>query len=157
MIQGAHFSPDRNYRYALWRIWDPAMPLVMFIGLNPSKANEYTNDPTIRRVTKFAADWGYGGMYMMNLFGWVTPYPQDLRLAKDPVGENDSHLKRIADLCAMIIYVWGSFPQATERAKVVLEAFPGGYCLGHSKMGNPLHPLYLPGDTKPIPYICPEQ
>lgn len=43
---GATFSGDRTYRYSLWRIWDRSLPLVMFIGLNPSKANLTPNTPT---------------------------------------------------------------------------------------------------------------
>ena len=49
---GADFSPDRKHRYSLWRIWDRSKPLVMFIGLNPSTANESDNDPTIRSVCR---------------------------------------------------------------------------------------------------------
>jgi len=149
---GAHFSEDRQYRYALWRIWNEDKPLVMFIGLNPSTANERSNDPTIRRVMRYAADWGYGGFYMMNLFAWVTPYPRDLLLAHDPVGENDQWLDKIGREVDKIVYVWGSFPEARGRAKAVLERFPGGYCLGKSKMDNPLHPLYLPVGLEPIPF-----
>ena len=85
MRQGAQFTEDRQYRYALWRIWNEDKPLVMFIGLNPSTANEYKNDPTIRRVMRYAADWGYGGVYMMNLFAWVTPYPKELEKARIPL------------------------------------------------------------------------
>ena len=58
---GAVFSPDRIYRYVLYRVWDEAKPRVMFIGLNPSTADESVDDPTIRRCKRFAADWGYGG------------------------------------------------------------------------------------------------
>lgn len=29
IISGAEFSPDRKYRYALWRIWDQSRPLVI--------------------------------------------------------------------------------------------------------------------------------
>lgn len=35
----AALSPCRRYRYTLWRTWDPALPKVMFIGLNPSTAD----------------------------------------------------------------------------------------------------------------------
>ena len=56
----------------------------MFIGLNPSTANEITNDPTIRRVQRFAFDWGYGGVYMMNLFAYITAYPKELEHAESP-------------------------------------------------------------------------
>ena len=39
----ALLSPCRRYRYALWRRWGDGPP-AMFIGLNPSTAD----DPTIR-------------------------------------------------------------------------------------------------------------
>lgn len=44
----ATFSPCRVYRYALWRRWGSGQ-YAMFIGLNPSTADEYSDDPTIRR------------------------------------------------------------------------------------------------------------
>ncbi len=68
MRTDAKLSDCRIYRYALWRIWDDAKPLVMFIGLNPSTADETEDDPTIRRCISFAQNWGYGGLYMANLF-----------------------------------------------------------------------------------------
>lgn len=149
---GAQFSEDRAYRYALWRIWNEDRPIVGFIGLNPSTANERKDDPTIRRVTRYAADWGYGGLYMLNLFAYISPYPKDLETAQDPLGENDSWLSHYIPLCEKVVYVWGSFPQADARAKVIIERYPGGQCLGKSKMGNPLHPLYLPVGLEPIPF-----
>src|SRR3954470_12052751 len=92
--RAAIFSDDRKYRYCLFRQWDIDAPVVMFIGLNPSTANETQDDPTIRRVCKFAFDWGFGGVYMMNLFAWVTAYPQELMLVEKPIGDNDRFLMR---------------------------------------------------------------
>lgn len=152
MRQGAEFSKDRQYRYALWRIWDASKPLVMFIGLNPSTANERSNDPTIRRVMRFAGEWGYGGFYMMNLFAMVTPYPRELEVASDPLGENDHWLVKVAVDCEMIIFAWGAFKEGHERAATVASRFPGAYCLGKSQGGHPKHPLYLSKDTKLIPF-----
>jgi hypothetical protein len=43
------FSPCRAYRYALWREWIGGDGYVMFIGLNPSTADETNDDPMIRR------------------------------------------------------------------------------------------------------------
>ncbi|QBE68839.1 protein of unknown function DUF1643 [Synechococcus sp. WH 8101] len=39
----AIFSDCRTYRYALWRLWDDSRPCAMFIGLNPSSADEAIN------------------------------------------------------------------------------------------------------------------
>ncbi len=121
---GAEFSSCRKYRYILWRIWDKDKPRIMFIGLNPSTANESNNDPTIRRVQKFAFDWGFGGVYMLNLFAYITPYPKELK--KDiNSSRNDFSLIHIADKCEKIIFAWGSFKEANERANEVMKLFDG--------------------------------
>lgn len=52
---GATFSACRNYRYLLWRRWS-AEPVLVFICLNPSTADEQHNDPTNRRTIGFAKD-----------------------------------------------------------------------------------------------------
>lgn len=83
---GAHFSRCRRYRYALWRQWQAAGPMLMLIGLNPSTADAERNDPTIRRCIGFAHDWGFGGVWVLNLFAWRATLPADLKAAADPVG-----------------------------------------------------------------------
>lgn len=40
MLKEALLSDDRRYRYVLSRTWDEAKPTVLFIGLNPSTADE---------------------------------------------------------------------------------------------------------------------
>jgi len=55
--RAAVLSRDGLYRYALRRVWDPARPAVLFIGLNPSTADHRIDDPTIRRCVRFARDW----------------------------------------------------------------------------------------------------
>ncbi len=96
---GAIFSPCGKYRYVLWRKWEADGPYIMFIGLNPSTANADTDDPTIRRVVRFAKSWGYHGVYMLNLFAYVTPYPEELKKCLDPVGENDMYIKIHEPIC----------------------------------------------------------
>ena len=68
---GAEFSQCGKYRYKLWRIWNPEMPLAMCIGLNPSTANAEKDDHTIRILRDVLRQIGFGGFYMMNLFDWV--------------------------------------------------------------------------------------
>lgn len=148
--KGAEFSACRKYRYVLWRIWEPAKPRVMFIGLNPSSANESTDDPTIRRVKAMAKNWGFGGVYMTNLFSYVSPYPEDLLTCIDPVFGNDQWLGKISILCSDIIFAWGNFKEAQERAKQVIAMFPNAKALHINKNGSPKHPLYVKGDVVPI-------
>ena len=146
---GAEFSDCRRYRYTLWRIWDKSLPMVMFIGLNPSTANELADDPTIRRVKRFAYDWGFGGVYMMNLFAFVTPYPSALKNCEDALGDNDGWLEMISEKCEKIIFAWGSFDEAKGRAKEVMERFEG-YALLINKDGSPRHPLYVKSSVVPV-------
>lgn len=161
MNQGAQFSEDRRYRYALWGIWNEDKPLVMFIGLNPSRANENTPDPTIRRVMRFAYDWGFGGLYMMNLFAWVTAYPHELNTANDPTGENDHWLEKVSLQCEMIVFAWGAFGEPKrqqvirDRTEVIKSRYHGAYCIGRTQKESPGHPLFRPGNLKPTPFIHP--
>lgn len=148
LMNGAHFSHDRKYRYALWRRWNSEGPMIMFIGLNPSTANETQNDPTIRKVCKFAKDWGFGGVMMMNLFALVTPHPEELKLSTDPVGENDRWLAEIGSQCQIKCFAWGNF-DVWGRDKKVIEMFPGALALVVNKNGTPRHPLYVPANIKP--------
>ena len=148
---GAEFSDCGKYRYALWRIWDKNKPLVMFIGLNPSTANQVSDDATIRRVKKFAQNWGYGGVYMMNLFAYVTPYPEELKKCGDPLGGNDGWLEKISVKCDKIIFAWGAFSEAKERAEQVKSKF-SGYALEINKDGSPKHPLYVKANIEPVFY-----
>jgi hypothetical protein len=150
---GAEFSPDRKYRYCLWRIWDESKPLVMFIGLNPSTANEDSDDPTIRRVKSFAVKWGFGGVVMMNLFAFATAYPSELKKCSDPLGDNDLYLQEIGAICKKIIFAWGNFPEAIERGNQVAKMFPEGQALILNGNGSPRHPLYVKGDVVPVKFI----
>lgn len=149
----AAFSPDRKYRYALWRIWDSDKPMCMFIGLNPSKADEHIDDPTVRRCMSFAHDWDYGSLCMMNLFAFVSTDPHAL-CGNDAIGlENDDWLAGQSAYAGIVVASWGNFKVARERAKVVREMIPILYCLGTTKEGQPKHPLYLLRETKPEKYI----
>lgn len=81
--KNAIFSDCRIYRYALWRRWGSG-DYAMFIGLNPSTADEANDDPTVRRCIAFAKTWGYGALCMANLFAYRSPHPEDLRKACAP-------------------------------------------------------------------------
>lgn len=148
---GAIFSDCGTYRYALWRIWDESKPFIMFIGLNPSTANANMDDPTIRRVKRFSVDWGYGGVYMMNLFALVSTYPEALKTCSDPVAENDKWLNEIKPKCKDVLFAWGNF-DVFGRDKTVSDMFPQAVCLGFNKNGSPKHPLYISAKQSQVNY-----
>ncbi len=149
---GAEFSDDRAYRYLLWRYWNKDKPKIVFIGLNPSTADEETNDPTITRCENFALKWGYGGLWMLNIFAFRATDPRRLKTAPDPVGPgNDDWIIRIADKAKLIMIVWGSHGDYMDRGKIVIELLHGFdlHYLGITKGGHPKHPLYLKADLEP--------
>lgn len=155
---GAEFSPCGKYRYALWRIWDDSKPKVMFIGLNPSTADATQDDPTIRRVKAFARDWGFGGVYMLNLFAYRSTDPKALLTCEFPIGSrNDHFLGEIAAKCDYnIVFAWGSHPLVKYRGEYVADRFARAICLKKTKGGHPSHPLYIPSNTQPIHFATGE-
>lgn len=147
---GADFSDCGKYRYKLWRIWDENKPLIMFIGLNPSTANATSDDPTIRRVKRFAKDWGFGGVYMMNCFPYISTDPNKLTDFGNTV-INDRKLKEVSFRCDRIIFSWGNFDIVPElgRDEELDIMFPKAYALMINKNGSPRHPLYVKADVVP--------
>ena len=152
MDKGAIFSECGKYRFSLWRIWDNTKPILAFIGLNPSTANSETNDPTIRRVIKFAKDNGYGGIKMLNLFTIISALPSVLLTHPNPLQEADNILSDIPQ-GQDVVLAWGAFPEAIERGKMVIQRFPNAFCLGKNKDGSPKHPLYVKANQPLIPFI----
>ncbi len=105
MKTDAKFSNCLNYRFALWRTWDESKPFAMFIGLNPSKADEVEHNPTINRCINLAKSWGYGGACMANLFAYRATDPSEMKLQIDPVGaENDEWLVKLASGAGAVSY-----------------------------------------------------
>ena len=149
----ANFSTCRNYRYALWRTWDKAKPYVMFVGLNPSTADENYDDPTIIRCINSARAWGFGGLCMTNLFAFRATQPAALMKAKNPVGDaNDRWLSKLSKETELVVAAWGNDGLFLNRANVVAKTLPNLHCLKINKSGAPAHPLYLKKGLEPILY-----
>ena len=147
----AKFSKDRIYRYALWRVWNNKLPKVLFIGLNPSTADEVKDDPTIRRCINYAKDWGYGGYIMGNIFAYRSTDPKNLKITNDPIGiDNNSWLIKLHSEASLTIGAWGNHGKYLDRGEEVSNLIDNLYCLKITKEGHPSHPLYLPGNLKPI-------
>jgi len=154
-VSGARFSEDRIYRYKLWRMWDPAKDSVVFVGLNPSTADENVDDPTVRRCIGYAKDWGYGSIFMLNIFAFRATDPREMKLSEDPVGAmNDSFLVEASKGSGLVVGCWGAHGGHLGRGRAVLEMMRENgirvHCLGLTKAGHPKHPLYLRKDLVPV-------
>lgn len=155
--RSALFSDDRLHRYRLARWWGSG-PRVTFILLNPSDADEVDDDPTMRRCRGFASAWGYDGFEVVNLYAFCTPYPEQLWLAKDPIGPaNDEHLEEaVVSATGPVVAGWGNEARAARVKHVLsLRGFDRLQALKVNNGGAPRHPLYVGGDAAPAPWPSP--
>jgi hypothetical protein len=152
--QGAIFSEDGKYRYALWRVWSTIRKPLCFNGLNPSTANHTMNDPTVIRLMFRADNAGFGGLLVSNLYGLVSSDPSVLLDNGQAVGtETDSYIRQMIELAdGKVLCGWGSFPAVKLRAETVLKMIPKPYCLGVNKDGQPKHPLYIGYEVPMVKY-----
>lgn len=160
----ATVSTDEIYRYDLGRVWDfGSDDLALWVMLNPSTADAFRDDPTIRRVRGFSRKWGHGGFVVVNLFALRATRPIHLVDHPDPFGpENVDTIRRwVADArVKRVVLAWGgALPQllgllGRARFDVEGEARKHGHdpvCLGRTKSRQPIHPLYVPASRNPVP------
>ena len=144
----AVWSPDRAYRYTLWRtgLGGRRRGFVQFIGLNPSTADETSDDATLRRCIGFARRLSYDTLCMTNVFAYRSTDRSVLATLADPVGpENDRWLLRIAAQASRIVACWGADGVLNRRADEVTNLL-GQFnlaALEFTKDRQPRHPLYL--------------
>ena len=152
----AVLSRDGRYRYALRRVWDERARAVLFVGLNPSTADQRVDDPTIRRCMAFARDWGFGQLLVANLFAFRTSSPARLFGATEPIGPaNDRWIRRLARDARVTIVAWGNHGAFRARDAKVLELLDAPHCLAINKSGQPKHPLYVETSARPRPFGAP--
>lgn len=151
-----------DYRYTLTRNWSSVPTVVRgftgsgtvcFVMLNPSTADETTDDPTIRRCVGFARSWGYARLIVVNLFAMRATDPADLYDAAcagcDPVGpENETWIAEAISEAQTVVCAWGASMNARLLAHPDIPMICEKYahvpmCLGVTKSGAPRHPLYV--------------
>ena len=161
------FSECRSYRWILKRELLIGEKTIVFIGLNPSKANSSTNDSTLSRIINFCSKWNYKNIYIVNLFGLISKSPSELSKSNDPIGSNNDLiiLKSLEfwqqNTNCDLWLGWGDKGQLNGRDRKVLKFIKNfsdlksnenNYSkrllsLGLSKKGNPRHPLYMPNQS----------
>jgi len=143
-----------KYRYTLARSWAEQGPIVLFVGLNPSTADDIQDDPTLRRCMGFAQRWGYGGLRLVNLYAARATDPNLLATMSDPVGpDNDEAIVDSAAGSQLIVAAWGNQGHASPRAPEVLALLDREvHCLEVTARGAPKHPLYARAALDPAQY-----
>jgi hypothetical protein len=173
---GAVFSPDRKYRYALWRSGrgcscrdtdalmcsiksQPIMypdtarcecrchrpatfRYLLFVGLNPSKADAERSDPTVSQMLGRAYRMGFDGLLVGNCFAYVSTDPNGMKAVEDPCGpDNMAYLDLLARRASMVIAGWGNGAgEQGKRVERLLRAAGPVHVLDLTGSGNPRHP-----------------
>ncbi|CUH53858.1 DUF1643 domain-containing protein [Shimia marina] len=150
----AIYSDCETYRYALTRIWDSARPRLLFIMLNPSKATEQQNDPTIERCERRARALGFGGFRAVNIFALRETDPKKMRQHPAPAGpDNDAVVAESCLWADTILAAWGAHGDHQQRGFQMRDVLQSTgqdiHCLGLTKAGHPRHPLYIAYTQQP--------
>lgn len=168
----ARLSVCGRYRYDLRRSWAPAPRRghVAWVLCNPSTADAFVDDATVRKCMGFALLWGANGIVIVNVCAWRSRHPRDLLTVDDPVGPaNRGAFEHVAQDWHFhdangyggiehVVCGWGNaLPKRLhEHAETALgwlekSAIPT-HCLGRTKGGQPRHPLMLAYSTSLEPF-----
>lgn len=155
--RGAVFSTCRKYRYRLWRDWDQADDrTALFVMLNPSTADEDTDDQTIRKCVGFAKHYSCSRIEVVNVFPLIATDPGELKSADvfGPGGpsRNLAFIGNVLEHRSVLLALaaWGNLaaeaPQLAPIRALLTKRLPV-MALGLTKDGNPRHPVRLAYDT----------
>ncbi|MYF19464.1 MAG: DUF1643 domain-containing protein [Synechococcus sp. SB0677_bin_5] len=156
----ACFSPCRKYRYVLWRRFQAADGLdldhlnpVVFIMLNPSKADNKENDTTMDRVESITESWGHNSVLVCNLFAYIESKSDKLLKVNDPFGpKNEEAIDWTINFARRfpkntstelkVVCAWGTkgHPHCRKIIDRLKEMDAELWCLGLNGDGSPRHP-----------------
>lgn len=170
IIATAHLGCDpadklRNqiYRYDLRRTWDLSKKILLYVMLNPSTADSYQDDPTIRVCMARASMMGFGGIRVVNLFAYRATSPAELYLRLQErnydyiIGpENDQWIGlALEDIqTGAVLCAWGGNGKLLDRGRDVhklIESYSWSpMVIDLTKDGEPVHPLRQSYNKEPI-------
>lgn len=171
----ARFSDDELFRYRLARslnggplsvLNDHVLSVARCVWLmcNPSTADAFQVDPTVRECIGFATAWGCDVTEVVNLWALRSPHPADLRKRAlgqrgDDMVNNDAVLQACIG-AHWVIAAWGANGALDWRAHNVRQMLVDErgialHHLGTTTEGYPKHPLArgthrIPRDQVPV-------
>lgn len=165
MQKSATFSADRKRRFDLVRDWRDEIGApdrtALFGLLNPSKAGEKDDDPTVRKTVGFGRMWGFGRIVVVNINPIVSTDPWALPPWTGIDMENRAIIQGWLDQADLVVAAWGNQPRAVARTIALNELIysfrqiaPAElYCIGTTKGGAPLHPSRAGYTSSPVRWI----
>jgi hypothetical protein len=155
-------GPDGQflYRYSLTRAWHGAgLRKLVFLMLNPSIADAFKVDNTVRRCMIWAQKWKFGILEVVNIFAFRATKPAAMKKAADPIGPlNDFFIAEACRTADLVVAAWGAHGAFQNRGRQVAGLLLKGVSLTTLvtiEDGHPKHPLYIDGDLKPKPFAYP--
>lgn len=163
----ALFSRDKVHRLRLDRtvgIELPHMPRrVVFVGVNPSKADHIDDDHTVRKLAGFCQLWGYSDFTVINVFSRVATKVKELSkpglVAMSPRARD--HFVQACTEADLLVPMWGSrnkLPRSLHAdvdwtAQFLRSSYSNRLMVfGMTESGDPKHPLMLPYTTPLRPW-----
>jgi hypothetical protein len=148
------FSPCRRYRYSLRRKINDRASVCLWVLANPSVADEFDLDPTLRRCADYTERWGFGEMRVVNERAWVETESSLVPDDDSAIGvDNGWHIIENARGSNLIVCGWGRLGGGAGVRVFYLLRDEGFWlhALKLNKNGSPQHPLYLKASLKPFP------
>ena len=150
-------AEGRRYRYWLHReLAANGKVGLVFVLLNPSKADAVEDDPTIRRCVGFGKRWGFRELTVVNLFALRATSPTVLRAhGAAAIGSRNNDVLRWVrrePRTRTVVAGWGNHGMRLERDLAALDVLGPMMALRTTRLGCPAHPLYLPAAAEPQPY-----
>ncbi len=159
-LPDAVISTCKRYRYFLQRRLSDEPKIMTFAMINPSTADDKSDDRTINRCKEFATREGCGVLQVVNLFAWRAPNRDVLLTVPDPVGpENQKWVEEALQRHtpdSIVVCGWGSHKAIGDQDHVFMRWLAklgvSPFALKITKYGYPGHPLYVSGDAALVPY-----
>ncbi|NBS11060.1 MAG: DUF1643 domain-containing protein [Gammaproteobacteria bacterium] len=148
----AAFDATLTHRLCLTRRWGQG-PLMLAVGLNPSRAGATENDPTVRRVMRLLDAQGFAALVMLNLWSLISVTPQ--AVVKTEGRWTEADWARFHGWFAQSkarLWMWGALGRGHPDLDAICASDSNAFCFGITRAGMPKHPLYLPASTPLVRY-----
>lgn len=138
-----------RYRISLTRIWNENMPIVVFLCVNPSYADELNADNTVSVCGNLAASMRdrFGGYTVLNLYSHYATDPRDCEKDGEAADDNAKWVACAIKAAHTVVIACGN--DQKRRLKRIFSLIGEGgevsvaeklYCLKKNSGGGFLHP-----------------